>query len=114
MLSREVIKGEQPFFVFFQAVGCFWVLGLVTGAIIATTLPRRVRLAEIGGAPRSNRAQARPAGSSRLGTATTPRIGRSPALRGFKRRGIAAAKVVARHWGPPGQSLALEFGKAGR
>src|SRR5258708_19530457 len=31
VLSREVIKGEQPLFVFFQAVGCFWVLGLVTG-----------------------------------------------------------------------------------
>jgi hypothetical protein len=31
MLSRKVVKGEQPFFVFFQAVGCFWVLGLVTG-----------------------------------------------------------------------------------
>jgi hypothetical protein len=31
VLSREIIKGEQQFFVFFQAVGRFWVLGLVTG-----------------------------------------------------------------------------------
>src|SRR6266404_1138117 len=31
VLSREVIKGEQPFFVFFQTVGRSWVLGLVTG-----------------------------------------------------------------------------------
>src|SRR5258706_138890 len=31
VLSWEVIKGEQPFFVFFQTVGRSWVLGLVTG-----------------------------------------------------------------------------------
>src|SRR5271157_2401447 len=31
VLGWEVIKSEQPFFVFFQALGGFWVLGLVTG-----------------------------------------------------------------------------------
>jgi hypothetical protein len=31
VLGWEVIKSKQPFFVFFQAVGRFWVLGLVTG-----------------------------------------------------------------------------------
>ena len=31
VLGREVIKGEQPFFVLLQARGRFWELGLVTG-----------------------------------------------------------------------------------
>ncbi len=31
MLRRKVVKSEQPFFVLFQALGGFWVLGLVSG-----------------------------------------------------------------------------------
>src|ERR1700758_2361739 len=31
VLGREVVKGEQPFFVFLQALGRFWILRLVTG-----------------------------------------------------------------------------------
>jgi len=31
VLGREVIKGEQPFFVLLQARDRFWELGLVTG-----------------------------------------------------------------------------------
>ena len=31
MLGREVIKGEELFFVFFQALSRFWILGLVAG-----------------------------------------------------------------------------------
>jgi hypothetical protein len=31
MLRRKVVKSEQPFFVLFQALGRFWILGLVTG-----------------------------------------------------------------------------------
>ena len=27
----EVVKSEEPFFVFFHAVGRFWILGLITG-----------------------------------------------------------------------------------
>jgi hypothetical protein len=31
VLGRKVVKGEQPFFVLFQALGRFWIFGLVTG-----------------------------------------------------------------------------------
>ena len=40
VLGWEVIKSKQPFFVFFQAVGCFWVLGLVTGDELIISCPR--------------------------------------------------------------------------
>ena len=31
MLGREVVKGEQDFFIFLQAFAGFWELDLVTG-----------------------------------------------------------------------------------
>jgi hypothetical protein len=39
VLGREVVKGEQPFFVFLQALGRFWILGLVTGDELSRKLP---------------------------------------------------------------------------
>jgi hypothetical protein len=36
---QEVVKGEQPFFVFLQALGRFWILRLVTGDGLSRKLP---------------------------------------------------------------------------